>query len=167
MTGTKWGLWGMVFFASAMAGCSASAAGDADEGDVSEGALIPTKAFSAKCDVKMPKDDGSIGNATVSGRFLVSSDQTLSAADSAPIHVVFDGKDTAVKLKTGRVVDAENDVFEVTATYGIFTVSVHYDGRHKNDKNVRIAMPLKGENAYDGECRFKDEAGADADGKVK
>lgn len=157
----------MAFLAACAAGCASAASDGSDGSDVSEGALIPAKAFSAKCDVTMPKDDGTTTSATVSGRFLVANDGTLSAADRAPIHVIKDGDDTKVTLKTGRVIDAEKDIFEVSASYGIFTVGVHYDGSHKNAKNVRITMPMKGEQTYDGVCRFTDESGNDADGKVK
>lgn len=156
----------LVFFAFAT-GCSAGAEAE-DPTDVSEGALIPTKAFSASCTVKMPNDDGTVGTARVTGKFKVSAKGNLSAADRAPIHVIQpDGSDTAITLKSGKVIDSENDKFEVAATYGMFDVSVKYDGSKKNKKNVVIEAPFKGTQTYDGVCKFKDDAEADADGKVK
>lgn len=149
-------------------GCSSGADGEDPATDVSEGALIPTKAFSASCTVKMPNDDGTIGTARVTGKFKVSAKGNLSAADKTPIHVIQpDGSGTAITLKSGKVIDSENDKFEVAATYGMFEVSVKYDGSKKNKKNVVIEAPFKGTQTYDGVCKFKDDAEQDADGKVK
>ncbi len=147
-------------------GCGASASG---EESVDEGALIPAQLFSADCKVSIPADDGTVGTAKVLGRFRVASDGALSPADGAPVHFQLPSKqDQTVKLRSGRVIDAENDVFELTVAYGLFSVSVRYDGSKAkgNKQNVRIEAPVKGASIYDGTCTFKDEAGRVADGKV-
>jgi len=142
-----------------------SGAGD-EEVSADEGALIPAKAFSADCAVKQPKDDGTVSITHVKGRFVVNAG-AISAADAELIHVINgEGKDTTVTLKTGRVIDAEKDIFEVQARYGIFSVDVHYDGSLK-EKNVTITASLKGTSSYDGSCTFVDEAGGNASGKVR
>lgn len=150
------------------AGCSSAATDDAED-VVAEGALIPAQLFSAACKVSIPADDGTVGIATVSGRFRVANDGALSAADNVPVRLMMPGgEEKTVKLRSGKVLDAENDLFELTVAYGVFSVGVRYDGgKAKGNKlNVRIDAPLKGPATYDGTCTFKDEAGRVADGKV-
>ncbi len=153
---------------SGAVGC-ASAASDGAEDETAEGALIPAQLFSAACRVSIPADDGTIGVATVSGRFRVGNDGALSAADNVPVRLMMPGgQEKTVKLRSGKVVDAENDLFELTVAFGLFSVGVRYDGAKAkgNNQNVRIDTPLKGPATYDGSCTFKDEAGGSADGKV-
>jgi hypothetical protein len=152
-------------------GCAGSAADQGDDGELeaSEGALIPATLFSATCTVSIPADDGTVDTAHVSGRFRVGAGGTLSAADSAPVHVAMPGgKDESVKLRQGRVIDAEHDVFELTVAYGLFSVGVHYDGTHASSGpgSIRLEVPLKGTSTYAGTCAFEDESGQPAGGKV-
>lgn len=153
-------------FALGLFACGSSGSSSSTD-DTDQGALIPTKAFTASCEMSVVKDTKTI-KGYFTGSFNVSTDGKLSGTKD-PLYVSIGEpgrKDHQLVVKSGKVIDAQNDIMDFVATETIlngkvqtFDVTVHYDG---TKKKIDVDSIPTGKDTYDGTCTFKDDSGKEA-----
>lgn len=158
---------GSVLFVALAACADSSSAGDVGAGTDD---IISTQGFSTDCalDVNV---DGDTYRGTLGGPFHVDKKNGQLTSDKGTLGInvaredgsrKFDNKFT---VKEGKIIDAENEVFDFVmedVKFG-YELTVHYDGKAKKADVSYPSLPFfkNKKLTFNTTCTFKDAAGND------